>query len=408
MSPSIEDYRSIIGEEEVEGIKAAAEEVSGLSLVHVNSTRFGGGVAEILHSMVPLMKSVGLEARWEVMKGDLSFFTVTKKLHNALQGADIHLSREELELYMRYNKASAEELELDADFIVVHDYQPMAIPKYSRPASSTWIWRCHIDLSTPQADALKLVSSLIPLYSAAVFSMKEFARGLKLRKLAVIPPSIDPLSDKNKPLPESEVLRVLERYDIDPDRPIMTQVARFDPWKDPLGAVDAYRIVKREVPGVQLLMVASMASDDPEGWYWYEKVARYVGEDYDVHLLTNMIGVGSLEVNALQRASDVAVLKSIREGFGLSVAEALWKKVPVVASSAGGIKLQVIDGVTGFIVSTVQELAEKVLYLLKHPEEARRMGANGAEHVRRNFLITRHLKDYLKLISSLKSSAPLA
>jgi len=219
--------------------------------------------------------------------------------------------------------------------------------------------------------------------------------------VAVITPSIDPLSDKNKPLPQNQILETLERYDVDPNRPILTQVARFDPWKDPSGVIDAYRKVKKKIPEVQLLLITSMAPDDPEGWIYYERTARHAGEDYDIHLLTDLIGVGNLEVNAFQRAADVALLKSIREGFGMTVTEALWKGVPVVGGNVGGIPLQVIDGVTGFLVNTVEEAYEKTLYLLRNPEEAKEMGKRGREHVLRNFLITKHLKDYLSLFVQL-------
>ena len=402
---SLKDYIPIVGEAEIESIRGLAERVRGLSVVHVNSTNFGGGVAEILHRMVPLMRSVGLDARWAVIEANQEFFKVTKfKLHNGLQGADVTLTDDERELYLSINKLNAGKLNLDTDFVVIHDPQPLAIAKYySRKANSCWIWRCHIDLSTPNETIWNFVSKFTDLYDAAVFSMQEFIReGMRVRKISIIPPSIDPLSDKNRPLRESEVNLILERYDVDPERPIIAQVGRFDPWKDPLGVIEVYRIVKKEVPDVQLLMVASMASDDPEAWYLYEKCVRRAGEDYDVHFLTNLIGVGDIEVNAFQRASDVVLMKSIREGFGLAVSEALWKGVPVVGTPAGGIKIQVIDGHNGFLVNSEKEAAERVVFLLKHPEEAKRMGENGREHVRKNFLITRHLKDYLKLFSGLR------
>ncbi len=243
---------------------------------------------------------------------------------------------------------------------------------------------------------------LLANYDAFIFSLKNYVKKpLEKRNVAIITPSIDPLSDKNKPLLERQIQSTLERYDVDQNRPILTQVARFDPWKDPLGVIDAYRKVKKKTPRTQLLMITSMAPDDPEGWVYYERTARHAGEDYDIHLLTNFMGVGNLEVNAFQRATDVALLKSIREGFGMTVTEALWKRVPVIGGNVGGIPLQVINGITGFLVNTVDETAEKTLYLLKNPSEAKKMGKRGREHVLRNFLITKHLKDYLNLFIQL-------
>ena len=402
----LNQYEDIVGKEEIETIKSLADEIHDSSIIHVNSTAFGGGVAEILHRLIPLMRDVGLNTSWGVIEGDLEFFTITKtKLHNGLQGEEVSLSKEEEEKYLRTNKINAEKLNLDYDYVIIHDSQPLAIANYyPRKPSSKWIWRCHIDSSTPDPSIWKFVAKFIKLYDAAIFTMKKYVRkGLEVKKIAIIPPSIDPLSDKNKPLSESEILSILEKYDVDPDRPIITQVGRFDPWKDPLGAIDTYRIVKKKIPETQLLLITSMAHDDPEGWYWYEKTARYAGNDYDIHLLTNLIGVGNTEVNAFQRASNVALLKSIREGFGLVVSEALWKGVPVVGSPVGGIPLQIIDGFNGFLVNNVREAAEKITYLLKHPEKAKQMGLNGVNHVKKNFLITRHLKDYLKLFIDLKT-----
>mgnify|MGYP000483422370 CR=1 FL=1 len=405
----LNEYENVVGKEEIEAIRLLASEVQGSSIIHVNSTAFGGGVAEILHRLIPLMRDIGLNASWGVIHGDLEFFTITKtKLHNGLQGGTVSLSKEEEEKYLHINKMNAEKLNLDFDFVVIHDSQPLAIAHYyPRKPLSKWIWRCHIDLSNPNPSIWKFALKFIKQYDAAIFTMKNYVRkDLKLKKIAIIPPSIDPLSDKNKPLTESQILSILEKYDVDPDRPIIIQVSRFDPWKDPLGAIDTYRLVKKKIPETQILFIASMAYDDPEGWHWYEKTARHAGNDYDIHLLTNMIGVGNTEVNAFQRASNVALSKSIREGFGLVVAEALWKGVPVVGSPVGGIPLQVINGFNGFLVNSVKEAAEKIIYLLKHPEEARRMGSNGINHIKKNFLITRHLKDYLKLLTELKITPP--
>jgi trehalose synthase len=348
------------------------------------------------------MRDVGLKAEWKVIEGSHEFFNVTKAFHNGLQGKEVQLNEEMKEVYLRYNELNADLLSLDYDYVVIHDPQPLAIINYCGERKGKWIWRCHIDLSKPNETVLDFLTPFLAKYDASIFSLEKYVKKpSEDMNVAIITPSIDPLSDKNKPLPENQILATLERYNVDPNRPILTQVARFDPWKDPSGVIDAYRKVKEKMPNVQLLLITSMAPDDPEGWVYYERTARHAGEDYDIHLLTDLIGVGNLEVNAFQRATDVALLKSIREGFGMTVTEALWKRVPVVGGNVGGIPLQVIDGVTGFLVNTVEEAAEKTLYLLRNPEEAKKMGERGREHVLKNFLITKHLKDYLSLFIQL-------
>jgi len=395
---SLEDYAEIVGENEINEIRTLAEKLADKSVVHVNSTSFGGGVSEILRRLVPLMKDVGINAEWKVIKGDKEFFKVTKAFHNALQGKKIELTKRMKKNYLRYNELNANLLNLDYDYVVIHDPQPLAIINYRDERNGKWIWRCHIDLSQPNEKFWSFLEPFIANYDALIFSLKKYVKSpLEKRNVATIPPSIDPLSDKNKLLPEDEILSTLERYDVDANRPILTQVARFDPWKDPLGVIDVYRKVKKKMSRVQLLLITSMATDDPEGWTYYERTVRHAGEDYNIHFLTDLMGVGDLKVNAFQRASDVALLKSIREGFGLSITEALWKEVPVVGGNVGGIPLQIINGETGFLVNNVEEATEKTLYLLKHSEEAEEMGKKGKEHVKENFLITRHLKDYLKL-----------
>ena len=399
---SLNDYAEVVGENEINEIRGLAEKLVARSMVHVNSTSFGGGVSEILHRLVPLIKDVGMDAEWKVAMGDKEFFNVTKTFHNALQGGEMLLTEEMEKIYLRRNELNSTLLSLDYDYIVIHDPQPLALIKYIEERRGRWIWRCHIDLSQPNKEFWNFLEPFFANYDAFIFSLKEYVKSpLEKRNVAIISPSIDPLSDKNKPLPEDRIQSILERYNVDAERPILTQVARFDPWKDPLGVIDVYRKVKRKVPEVQLLLITSMAPDDPEGWTYYERTARHAGEDYDIHLLTDIIGVGDLEVNAFQKSSNVVLLKSIREGFGMTVTEALWKEVPVVGGNVGGIPLQVINGETGFLVNTVEEAAEKTLYLLKHPEEAKRMGKKGKNHVKANFLITKHLKDYLKLFLSL-------
>lgn len=395
---SLGQYKGTVGEKQVEHIQRLAEKISGSSVVHVNSTSFGGGVSEILHRLVSLMQDVGLNAQWKVIEGTNKFFNATKTVHNALQGMKKPLNEELKKTYLQQNVANASQMELDYDYVVIHDPQPLALIKYYGKRYGKWIWRCHIDLSQPNRDFLGFLAPFISLYDASIFTMKQFvSSSLKLKEVAIIPPSIDPLSDKNKPLPDTTILSVLNRYDVDPEKPIITQVSRFDPWKDPLGVIDVYRLVKKKIPDAQLLLIGSMAPDDPEGWIYFERTARYAGADYDIHLLTDLVGVHDIEVNAFQRASNVVLQKSLREGFGLTISEALWKGVPVLGGNVGGIPLQVIRDVTGFLVNNVEDTAEKTIYLLKHPEIAKEMGEKGREHVRENFLITRHLEDYLKL-----------
>lgn len=401
---SLEAYESIIGEAIVEEIKVTAERLSGKSVCHVNSTSFGGGVAEILHRLVPLMQDARLNTEWKVIEGSHEFFDITKTIHNGLQGMNIPFTEQMKRTYLQCNEMNAYKIDLDHDFVVIHDNQPAAIIYY-RQKMGKWIWRCHIDLSTPNQGFINFITPLLLRYDSLIFTMKQYIpKRLGSKKIAIIPPSIDPLSDKNKPISEGLALSILNKFDIDSERPIIAQVARFDPWKDPLGVIDVYRLIKRKVPDVQLLLISSMAKDDPEGWVYYEKTARYAAQDYDIHLLTNLKGVGDIEVNAFQRTSDVILQKSIREGFGLTVAEALWKETPVVGSNVGGISLQIIHGKTGFLVNSSEEAAEKTLYLLKHPTQTKEIGRRGKEHVLKNFLITKHLLDYLKFFVQLESS----
>ena len=399
---SLDEYAPIVGEKKIEEIRLLAENLKGKSVCHVNSTSFGGGVAEILSRLVPLMSNVGLKAEWKVMTGTNEFFNVTKTIHNGLQGMSVPFDDQMRKTYLEYNEKNAQDLDLHHDFVFIHDNQPAAVIINYKIRTGKWIWRCHVDLSRPNSDVMQFLTPIIYQYDSLIFSLDKYVQEpLRSRKIAIIPPSIDPLSEKNRALPQDQILSVLNKYGINPEKPILTQVSRFDPWKDPLGVIDVYRLVKQEIPSVQLLLVTSMANDDPEGWTYYEKTARYAGNDYDIHLLTNFYGVGDIEVNAFQRASSVVLQKSIREGFGLSVTEALWKEVPVVGGNAGGIPTQVIDGQNGFVINTVQEAADKTLYLLGNPTEAKRMGKEGKKHVLNNFLITRDLEDHLKLLSSL-------
>jgi len=399
----LDNYIDIVGKEEIENIKKLALPLKGERVVHINSTSFGGGVAEILSTLVPLMKDVGLEAEWQVIKGTDDFFSVTKAILNGLQGMDVSFTEEMKKIFLKTNQLNEKLFEDEYDFVVIHDPQPVAILNYRREKIGKWIWRLHIDPTQAQENIWQFIKPFVEKYDTAVFTLKEYIKeDLKMKNVTIIPPAIDPLSPKNIEMDQKMIEDIVRKFKVDPDRPIITQVSRFDPWKDPLGVIDMYRIVKREIKWVQLVLITYMAPDDPEGWEYYEKTARHAGEDYDIYLLSNLNGVGNLEVNAFQRASDVIIQKSLRGGFGLVITEALWKGKPVVAGSVGGIPLQVDNRRTGYLVGNVTECAERVIHLLKNLEIADKMGRSGKEYVRKNFLITRLLKDYLNLFNSLK------
>ncbi|MGQ9602205.1 MAG: glycosyltransferase [Candidatus Bipolaricaulia bacterium] len=394
--PKIADYEGIIGAEELAKLKRLAEGLCGLSLLHINSAKDGGGVAEMLHSLVPLFNELGLKTRWEAITGTPLFFHTTKSFHNALQGAKVEITPEMLEEYKRVNRQNAERLDLHADLVMVHDPQPAALIEHRD--KGRWIWRCHIDLSRPDRGTWALLAQYLKRYDAAVFSMEEFIQALPIPQF-IVPPSIDPLSDKNRELPPARIDEVYEKYGINRDKPIILQVSRFDRFKDPLGVIEVYRLVRKEIP-CRLVLAGGAASDDPEGAEVYQEVRRAAAREPEVHVL-DLPPRSDIEINALQRGADVIIQKSLREGFGLTVTEALWKGKPVVATAVGGIRLQVIDGRTGLLVNSIPEAADRVKHLLRRPELARELGEAGREHVRKNFLITRHLRDYLRIYSSL-------
>ena len=400
---SLADYAPIVGDEAIEHIRALAEPLKGARVVHVSATAFGGGVSEMLYTLVPLMRDVGLDARWQIITGSDEFFNVTKSFHNGLQGMGLPLTEAMKDIWRQYNEYNAAAFEGEYDFVIVHDPQPAGMRVYRQGKGGRhWIWRCHIDTSTPNPAFWEFIVPYLQVYDAGIFTMQQYVgQGLTFPHLAIMTPTIDPLSPKNAAQSSEESRQIVRSYGLDLSRPLLTQVSRYDPWKDPLGVIDAYRLVKQEVPGVQLALLGSMASDDPEGWTYYDRTVRHAGEDFDIYILHNFHGVGNREVNAFQAISDVVIQKSTREGFGLVVTEALWKGTPVVGGNVGGIPLQVLDGETGFLVDSVETCAEKTLYLLQHPDEARRMGERGREHVRKNFLSTRHLRDYLQLFTDL-------
>ncbi|MGI8926262.1 MAG: glycosyltransferase [Tepidiformaceae bacterium] len=402
----LESYRSSVGEGVIEAIRAEAEHLAGARVLHVNATAFGGGVAEILASLTPLMRDLGLDADWKVIAGNDDFFRVTKAMHNSLQGQHHDWTSEERAIWVEQNRLNAEGWE-EYDYVVIHDPQPAPLLAILRERRGDrpwgkWLWRCHIDLTNAQEEAWDILRPFVQEYDGSIWTMREYVReGTPEENLFIAPPAIDPLSPKNRAMDEGHVLSILGRYGIDPSRPIISQVSRFDPWKDPLGVIDAYRQLKGDHPALQLVMVASMASDDPEGWEWYEKVVRRAGEDWDIKVLSNLNGVGNAEVNAIQRASQVVIQKSTREGFGLVVAEGLWKGRPCVGGNVGGIPLQVHDGESGYLVDSVDACARRIGELLKDEALRDAMGNAGREHVREHFLITRYLHDYLRMFRRL-------
>lgn len=403
-SKTLADYRAVVGDAVVDEILQLAAPLRGLRVLQINATAFGGGVAEILQTLVPLMRDAGLDAHWQVIEGTDEFFNVTKSMHNGLQGMDIPFTEAMQDIWLHHNQLNAARFEGDYDIIVSHDPQPAALRAILGSRGARWVWRCHIDTSTPNPAYWNFLRPYLEQHDAAVFTLRQFvAADLKIPHIAEIPPSIDPLSPKNHPMPLAEAAATVRQFGIDTERPLLVQVSRFDPWKDPLGVIDAYRLVKQEVGNVQLALVGSMATDDPEGWDYYDRTVRHAGEDYDIRILHNFHGVGAEEVNAFQWMADVVIQKSTREGFGLVVTEALWKRKPVIGGKVGGIPLQVIDGETGFLVETVAECAEKALYCLLNPQAVQRMGEAGKEHVRGHFLTTRHLRDYLNLFGQLVS-----
>ena len=400
---SISAYASVMGGDKIEELISLASDLRGARVLHINSTPYGGGVAEILRSHIPLLRSLNIDAQWMVIRGDDSFFNVTKAFHNALQGGEYHVTARAKEIYLANNSRNARYLDGEYDYVVVHDPQPAAIRLLHGAGNAKWVWRCHIDTSDPHPKVWKFLKPYVEAYDALVYTMESYVSpDLPREKVFIIPPAIDPLNPKNMPLPMEFCEKIVRWVGMATDRPLVTQVSRFDPWKDPLGVIQAYRKVKEHVPGLQLALLGHLAADDPQGQEIYRQVLTDSRDDPDIYLFTNYTAASSIEVNAFQRYSDVVVQKSIREGFGLVVAEALWKGTPVVAGKVGGIPLQMKDGKGGFLVESIEECAEKVLFLLQHPVEAKRMALKGRQHVRSHFLTPRLLSDELNLLRSLR------
>jgi trehalose synthase len=386
----------------VDEIRELAENLAGARVLHVNATSFGGGVAEILYTLVPLMRDIGLETDWRVIMAAQEFYEGTKLMHNSLQGDEASLNQTQKDIYETHNRIAAESLGSGYDFIVMHDPQPLMIRNFAGDLGAKWIWRCHIDTSTPNPDTAGYLAPYVQQYDTAIFSMDEYVlKGLDI-PLQIFVPAIDPLSTKNMALSPEDAEYVVSQFGVEGDHPLMLQISRFDPWKDPLGVIDAYRLVKKDFPELRLALVGSMATDDPEGWHFFTQTVEHAGEDSDILILSNLNNVGNLEVNAFQARADIIIQKSIREGFGLTVSEALWKAKPTVAGNVGGIPVQIKNGETGFLVETAEQCAERCQWILDNPVEAKAMGRAGKEHVRANFLTPRLLRDYLRLFNDLK------
>jgi trehalose synthase len=399
---SISDYEATAGREVIERLRSLAEPLRGARVLHLNATPYGGGVAEILRSEVPLMRDLGIACDWKIITGDKDFFSVTKTMHNALQGAKRSITDHEKEIYLTYSTRNAHLLEEEYDLIVAHDPQPLACPYFHGRGGTRWIWRSHIDTSEPNPELWAFLRPYLEDYDAAVFTLGDFVPPeFPVPRVEVIPPAIDPESPKNIELSSKTADRILGWLGVEFGKPLVTQVSRFDPWKDQPGVIEAYRLVKEEMPDLKLALVGSMALDDPEGWEVYRQIKEAASEDPDIDIFTNLTGVSNVEVNAFQRFSDVCVQKSIREGFGLVVSETLWKGTPMVAGEAGGIPLQMPGGAGGFLVGSVKECAERLLYILRNPKEGAEIALSGKEIVRERFLITRLIADELELYTSL-------
>lgn len=391
----IDEYIPIVGKPVIDDLRLLADKLKGRIIQNINSTRLGGGVAEILSRMVPFLKELGVDARWDVIKGGNDFFEVTKKFHNALHGRPQDISGRDFDIFMQASRVNINEVDIYGDIVFVHDPQPITL--IEKKIGNKWLWRCHIDISNPSLKVWHFLRDFVVRYDAAVFSAPGFSQRLPIRQF-LISPSIDPLSDKNRELSRETVDAVLRKYNISPGKPIITQISRFDRLKDPVGVIEAYRLVKKYID-CQLILAGGTAVDDPEGQKVLEEVREKAQNDEDIHIL--LLPHSDIEVNALQRASTVILQKSLREGFGLTVSEALWKAKPVVASNVGGIPLQIKHKNSGLLCHSAEGAAFAVKQLLNNPQYALKLGENGREHIKNNFLITRHLKDYILLFLSL-------
>lgn len=402
MNPLFEPYVKLLGQESIDQLYQIAHHLQGLKVVHVNSTYWGGGVAEILTEMVPLMQALGIDTKWQVIKGNPDFYQCTKLFHNCIQGQKHIISGALIKAYEEANAQTAEEMKSlleEADIVFIHDPQPLLLHHFVPKRKGKWIWRCHIDASSPNRPVWKYLQNYIAKYDASIFSLVDFAQPLP-HPIYLIPPSINPLSDKNKDLSPEEIASTYDRFSIDPHRPMILQVSRFDRFKDPLGVVEGYRLAKKYKPSMQLVLAGGGAADDPESEVVLSEVRAAAAEDPDIHILF-LPPDAHITINALQRMADVILQKSVKEGFGLTVTEAMWKAKPIIGGNTGGIRLQVINHHTGFLVNTPEGAAHRIRYLLQYPDQAREMGERGKKFVKENFLITRHLREYLTVMATL-------
>ncbi len=394
----IAQYAGIVPQGDLLCLQKLCDKLSNRSFLHINSTRVGGGVAEILQRMIPILKDLGVDARWEVIEGDERFFEITKKVHNALQGYPETLTEDMWQYHFEINKKNVEKLNLDADAVLIHDPQPSPLIEFRERGK--WMWRCHIDMSSPVKDVSNHILKYCGKYDAAIFSVAKFAQAMGIDEF-IIPPSIDPLSEKNRELTEQEIKETAEKLHIPTDRPILLQVSRYDRFKDPVGVIKAYKMVKKYNDCI-LVLAGSPATDDPEGAIVLKEVEDYAADDHDIYTLL-LPPFSDRDINALQRMANVVLQKSLREGFGLTVSETLWKGKPVIGGAAGGIPLQILHGSTGFLVHSIEGAAFRIRQLLNNPEMARKMGENAKEYVRSNFLITRQIRDYLSVWYSMEN-----
>ncbi|MGO9449727.1 MAG: glycosyltransferase [Candidatus Binataceae bacterium] len=388
----LDEYQPIVGEGVVAELRLLGERLRGRRVLNINSTRVGGGVAEILNRLIPLLQEIGVDAQWEVIRGTQEFFDLTKRMHNALHGKPETFTAEDRETYNIATEQNLGSIDLNSDIIFIHDPQPAGLIRAKRDLGNKWIWRCHIDVSAPAPGAWEFIAPIVEKFDLAVFSAPQFSRELPIPEV-LIAPSIDPLSDKNRELRDTEIEQVLQRIGIRSDKPIVTQVSRFDRFKDPTGVIDAFRLARERVD-CQLILVGGSATDDPEGAEVLKEVRDRAADDTDIHVI-ELPPTSNVEINAIQRASTVVIQKSLKEGFGLTVSEALWKGKPVIAGAVGGIPLQITHKYSGILTHTVEGTAFWIKMLLSAPEFAARLGENGREHVRNNFLLTRHMRDYM-------------
>jgi trehalose synthase len=400
--PHLDDYKNIVGAAEIDELHFLARELKGKTVKMVNSTAVGGGVAEMLNQMVPLLNEVEVNTHWDVITGGNDFFEVTKAFHNALQGGEYNLTQHARDIFLMNNEQNRQRIQFNEDFIVIHDPQPGPLIRARQESHQRWIWRCHIDLSTPNSEVWGFLRPFVEKYDAAIFSSQSFARQLPIRQYLFYP-CIDPLSEKNKDIDDSFVQQVCDEFGIDRSRPIVTQVSRFDRAKDPVGVIQAFKQARKYVD-FQLVMAGGGATDDPEGVAVLKEVREAAGDDRDIIIL-DLPPWCALEINALQRASTIIVQKSVKEGFGLTVTEALWKGKPTIAGAVGGIPNQIIHKLTGALVHSVDGCAYQMRYLLTHPDFARQLGQNGREHVKENFLMTTNVRRWLLLLRILQSEA---